>query len=110
MKSNIQIESWEIENDTINVYAVRANEPVDCSFPTSDFQKFIDRHEKRDWCYDTQRHGEHYQQTGAMSWEEYYESDCIESDLLEFVLLMPQERIFDSIESSIQKIIVDAAA
>jgi hypothetical protein len=49
------------------------------------FESWIDKSDKRDYCDDSCTCGEHDQKTGTMSWEQYYESHYLASDIKEFL-------------------------
>lgn len=48
------------------------------------FEKWVDNNGKREYCYDYEECGEHRQDAGTLTWEEYYENG-IESDLREYL-------------------------
>jgi hypothetical protein len=50
------------------------------------FEKWVDNSDKREWELNSSDHnGYHKQVLGKMSWQEYYESDYLKSDVKEFL-------------------------
>ena len=105
-KSTITVDSWVKEEDLILVYALKGDVEKDYKVSVAEFEAFIDRHDKREYCYDScDYQGEHVQDAGVMPWYAYYESGCVERDLIEFIMIQEASQVFDDISNSIGKII-----
>lgn len=52
----------------------------------SHFERWIDDNDKRDWESNTSEEtGSHVQMTGKMDWDQYYESNYLLSDILQYL-------------------------
>jgi hypothetical protein len=105
-KPLIEIDTWEMDLNLIKVSALKNNIPVDYELSIVKFEAFIDRHGKRDYCSDPSDYrGEHVQDAGTMSWDEYYESTYLMEDLIEFIIIQEADQVFTDISAGINKIV-----
>lgn len=105
-KTIIQIDSWKIEEESIKVYALKNGISADYTISISQFEAFVDHHDKRDYCSDSSDYsGQHVQDAGTMSWEAYYETGYPEQDLIEFIAIQEANQAFSDISAGLSKII-----
>ena len=45
-------------------------------------EAFLKNEELLDWCYDTEKNGEHHQETGTFTFDDWYHSEYAASDIL----------------------------
>lgn len=73
----------------------------------ADFEAFVDRQDKREFCIDSSDHrGEHVQQVGQQSWDEYYSYD-IGDDLVEYLVVKQND--FSNIFKGVGKIVKEVS-
>lgn len=105
-KSTLIIDSYIIEEDLINVYTLKGDTEKDYQVHVDEFEAFVDRHDKREYCNDSCDYkGEHVQDSGVLNWEEYYGSGRVERDLTEFITIQEASHVFDDIRAGISKIV-----
>ncbi len=95
-----EIEDFNLFDEEIEVIAVKDEREKTISVPRSMFEKWLQNTDRLDYCNDFADYaGEHQQQTGTISIEDYWADINIEKkvDLYEFIILkmMDSRKIFD---------------
>lgn len=103
---SIHIEDSTVANKVITVDAIIDGQDADLALDRIEFERWADRNFKRDWCETvTGWDGEPDQREGKHTWDEYYEGDWINYDLIEYITLTMSLSEFDRIEKAIKRIV-----
>lgn len=113
MNKLFEIECFDLEENQITVFAVKGTASKTITVPRQKFENWLRFDDRLNWemnCSDYK--GEHVQETGVMSMEEYYAlpEREIDKDLYDYIVLKMEDsaKIFDETYSSIQSILKNA--
>ena len=94
-----EIEDYNISEEEIEVIAFKNNEEKNYTIDRQKFENWLRFNDKLDYCLDWADYaGEHQQETGQMSLDEYWESsrECIKEDLYDYIIIKIEgEKVFD---------------
>lgn len=94
-----EIEDYNISDEEIEVTTFKNGEEKNYIIDRQKFERWLRHNDKLDYCFDwSDYRGDHQQDTGQMSLEEYWESSrkCICEDIYDYIIVKIEgEQVFD---------------
>jgi len=90
LQNLFQIDEYNVCDDEIEVFLLKGGEEKTIFISREKFEKWLKEDNRLDWVFDcADTMGEHYQETGTMPVESYYEActiDEVKSDLYDYII------------------------